>query len=183
MACSAMYWRRILQLLLLGVCVHCSQQQQHVSSSIAWNNPDHVSRQLLQAMQQPGPAAAAAVKQIPQQQGSMADNMAARRNDPTMAQPAAGSMCRITTQNWRSLISKCHSSCHTCSREPSTSSPDTRPCKCWKPGFFLAAGSSSPSCSPCPQGQWGPAYGQTACRKCPRGTVSLSAGSRVCDGE
>ncbi|WIA39725.1 hypothetical protein OEZ86_005787 [Tetradesmus obliquus] len=91
-------------------------------------------------------------------------------------------MCRITTQNWRSLISKCHSSCHTCSREPSTSSPDTRPCKCCKPGFFLAAGSSSPSCSPCPQGQWGPAYGQTACRKCPRGTVSLSTGSRVCDG-
>jgi hypothetical protein len=70
-----------------------------------------------------------------------------------------------------------------CSRGSGKTPANKRQCKCCKPGFFLAAGVKAASCTPCAKGQWGPLYGQTACRKCPRNLVSLSAGSRVCDGE
>jgi hypothetical protein len=95
----------------------------------------------------------------------------------------AGSTCRISQQNRATLTVRCHSSCHVCNRVSGTTLPNRRQCRCCKPGFFLAAGANSPSCTPCPQGQFGPLFGQTACRKCPRNMVSLAAGSRVCDGE
>ncbi|WIA37860.1 hypothetical protein OEZ86_014709 [Tetradesmus obliquus] len=94
----------------------------------------------------------------------------------------AGSTCRITTQNRAALTVLCHSSCHTCSRGPAGTPRAQRQCRCCKPGFFLAAGSTAAACTPCPAGQVGPLFGQTACRKCPRNLLSLKAGSRVCDG-
>jgi hypothetical protein len=160
--------QQLLLLLLLNQCVDSSLHYYNLDSDAATTG--HGSRQL---QQNSGPAAVAAADL-----DLLATGAITSAANPMAPAPAN---CRLTAQFRQTLTTRCHSSCHTCSRDGAVA--DQRPCSCCKPGSFLAPGVTSPICTPCPAGLWNGQLGQTACRKCPRFTTSLSAGSTKCDGE
>jgi hypothetical protein len=174
---------QLVLLLLAGQCVHGSLQQQQQQqqqpaidtsrTSSPWDAPAYSLRKLLP--ENAGPAALAAAD---------AQLMAAASSSSssTVLAAAAGPTCRITAGNATGLTLRCHSSCHVCSRGSNNTAAERRQCRCCKPGFFLAAGVNSASCTACPVGQFNALFGQTACRRCPRNMVTLTAGSRVCNG-
>jgi hypothetical protein len=164
--------QQLLLLLLLGQCVDSSLHLYDFEDGAPapGEAAGHISRQL----QQNTGAAALPAADL----DLLATGAITSAATPMAPAPAN---CRISGEFLGKLTSKCHSSCHTCSRVGSAA--DKRPCSCCKPGFFLAPGASSPSCTPCPAGLWNGQLGQTACRACPRFTTSLKSGSRVCDGE
>lgn len=164
----------LLLLLVLSQCVHGTmlfEQQQQLDDSSTLSASEHSLRALQQASDSPAAASAAADMLL-----------IATTSSSSVFAAQAGSTCRITPQNRATLTVQCHSSCQTCTRGAAGTPRAQRQCRCCKPGFFLAAGSTAAACTPCPAGQVGPLFGQTACRKCPRNLLSLKAGSRVCDG-
>jgi hypothetical protein len=164
--------QQLLLLMLLGQCVASSLHHHNLGrgAAAAEDPPGRGSRQL---QQNSGLAAVAATDL-----DLLATGAISSAANPMAPAPAN---CRIAGEFRTTLTTRCHSSCHTCSR--GAAAANQRPCSCCKPGFFLAPGVVSPSCTPCPAGLWNGQLGQTACRACPRFTTSLRAGSTVCDGE
>jgi hypothetical protein len=167
----------LLHLVLLLAAHHSIQgslaQHTHSPTSLSTSHSTaaYSLRELQQEDSQPNEAQAAA---------DLHSSSSSSSSSAAFAVPAK-STCRINN----GLTNKCDPSCYICDKAKLSKTDPPRPkyCRCCKPGSFLAPGLEAVACSPCPAGQWGPGYGLSACRKCPRNMVSLKPGSTVCDGE
>jgi hypothetical protein len=169
MKCTLVELLVVLTLAVAGQRAHSQQIISSYSSTV--DGPGYTLQDLLQDDDAAGPLAPVDI-----QLSDGTDIVS------TVFAGQAGSSCRSPPLRRPTFTLRCHSSCQVCVRVSAMTPAESRQCTCCRPGFYQAAGVASPTCGPCPQGQFAPLYGMTACRRCPRNLVSL-AGSRTCDGK